>query len=310
MTTTNGVHDVSRDDYDRLDRVNWSTLKHMGKSPAHYRRMALDRQAGDTDAKKLGRCSHLATLEPEKFRSEVATWTGDRRAGKEWEAFKKKNNGRELLKQEQHDYCVEIGEAARSCAMAKPYLAGGHGEQTILWSHVVKPAPKPIVIADNDSPTVEALAQAINQATALDGYKIDCKGRVDFVADIGALVDLKTTRDASPEGFGRECARYEYHVQAAFYRDGFRSATGRDLPYIIVAVETSKPHVVQVYRVPDEILDLGRERYRALLDRLYMCRGQSDWPGYGSEVLDLTLPRWATPGEDEDVTGLDLVIGE
>ena len=143
-----------------------------------------------------------------------------------------------------------------------------------------------------------------------EGFRMDCKGRLDFVTQSGVLVDLKTTRDASPEGFGRECARYDYHGQAAFYRDGYAAATGQHLPYVLVAVEVNRPYVVQVYRLHDDVLALGREKYRNLLARLNVCRKESRWPGYGDAELDLMLPRWAVPREDEDVTGLDLVIGE
>lgn len=278
----NEVREVSRDGYDLLDMVNWSTLKHLGKSPAHYRHNILQKD-GDTAAKKLGRCAHLATLEPEKFRLGVAKWTGDRRAGKEWEAFKAKNQGRELLTEDEHDYCLRIAEAARSSEMAKPYLAKGKSEQTVLWSHIVPPI------------------------VGFPGYRVECKGRLDFIADCGALVDLKTTKDASPEGFGREFVRYGYGCQAAFYRDGYKAATGLDLPYVIVAVETSRPHVVQVYRVQDEVLEMGRDTYRALLDRLQLCRAENAWPGYADAPCDLVLPRWALPDDDSsDLSELNL----
>ncbi len=287
MILPNGIHETTREDYDRLeDRANWSTLKNMGRSPLHYRHHLLAPKAGDTDAKKMGRGSHLAVLEPEKFRSQCAMWTGKVRRGKKWDAFQLKHAGSELLTEKEYAECVELGEAARASSMAAPYLAGGKGEQTVLWSHLVPPLP------------------------GFDGYRIDMKCRIDFVATCGALVDLKFTRDASPEGFGRECAKYESHVQAALYRDGFKAATGRELPDLLVAVEKTKPHAVQVYRVHEELLAAGRERYRALLDRLNVCRRDAQWPGYADGVLDLTLPRWAVPQDEEDVTGLDLVINE
>lgn len=287
MILPNGIHETTREDYDRLeDRANWSTLKFLGRSPLHYRHNILAPKDSDTAAKKTGRASHLAVLEPEKFRSQCALWTGKVRRGKKWDAFQLKHAGADILTEKEYAECVALGEAARSSAMAAPYLAGGKGEQTVLWSHIVPPQ------------------------LGLDGYRIDMKCRIDFVATIGALVDLKFTRDASPDGFGRECAKYESHVQAALYRDGFKAATGRELPYLLVAVEKTKPHAVQVYNLNEEILALGRERYRALLDRLQMCRREAHWPPYSDGVMDLTLPRWAVPQDEEDVTGLDLVINE
>lgn len=282
----NGVHALSREKYDRLDRVNWSTLKLLGKSPAHYRANQLERDDSDTDARKRGRATHLAVFEPERFRASYACWTGKVRRGKEWDAFAEENSDVEILTADMYQQCQEIGEAARKDAIAAKYLNGGRGELSVLWEYVVP------------------------DTNGFDGYRMDCKGRLDFVAQCGAIVDLKTTRDASPDGFGRECAKYEYHVQAAFYRDAYAAVTGQHLPYVLVAVEVNRPYVVQVYRVHDEILALGRERYRNLLARLNVCRKESRWPGYGEAELDLMLPRWAVPREDEDVSGLDLIIGD
>lgn len=276
---------LSREAYDALPRVNWSTAKHMGKSPLHYHH-ALLADSPDTGPRKRGRATHLAVYEPDRFRSECVVWTEGTRRGKAWEAFKAEHRGRELLTESEHATAVTLAKAVRSSAMAAPFISGGKGEQTVLWVHT--------------EPTVGGV----------EGFSLECKARVDFVANVGAIVDLKTTRDASPEGFGREVARYEYHCQAAFYVDGYEAATGVRLPYVIVAVEAAAPHVVQVYRVPEDLLYLGRDRYRALLRRIHDARSNSSWPGYHTEPLDLTLPRWAAPAEDDAAASLDLVFHE
>src|SRR5258708_4790284 len=97
MERPDGVYfDLSREDYDNIVAVNWSTLKHMDRSPAHYRQELLEWDH-DTSAKKRGRVSHLAIFEPERWRNSVAVWDGDRRAGKLWEQFVERNKGLELL---------------------------------------------------------------------------------------------------------------------------------------------------------------------------------------------------------------------
>ncbi len=279
-----GVYSLSREEYDRLDRANFSTLKLFEKSPAHYRHNLTARDE-DTDAKQRGRAVAMAVYEPERFRSECVVWDGKTRRGEEWEAFVDRHPDQEVLTKGMHAAAVAIGGAARACAMAAPYLSGGKGEQTLLWTH-----------------KVPALA-------GLPGYEIRCKGRLDFIANVGAIVDLKNTRNAHPEGFGREVMSFLSHVQAAFYVDGYRAATGRELPYVIIAVEPKAPFVCQVFEVPAEILELGREKYRTWLDRLNVCRETSEWPGYAAGPVALTLPKWAVPQDDEDVTGLGLDIG-
>lgn len=267
------VSSMPRAEYDRVNRVNWSTLKHMARSPAHYHHR-LTAKHEDTDAMKRGRVTHLAVFEPERYREETIVWDCGARKGKDWEQFVARNRGLEILTEGMHEAALAIAKAARADAVAAPYLTGGKGEQTLLWTYVELPLG------------------------ATPGFSVECKGRVDFIANLGAIVDLKTCADASPDAFGRQVANLDYHAQAALYVDGYRAATGVQLPYVVVAVEAVEPYVVQVYRVPDDVLALGRERYRALLSRLQMCRETSTWPGYAGAPLDLALPPWMQPRED------------
>lgn len=283
VATLPSVVDMPREQYDRLDRVNWSSLKWIGKSPAHYRHNLLT-PFEDTDAMKLGRACHLAVFEPERFRSTCVVWDDGPRRGDAWKRFLQRHEGHEVLTADQHEKAVAIGQAARANAFAAPFLSGGKAEQTVLWTHT--------------APTV----------AELPGYSFDCRGRLDFVADIGAIVDLKTTKDASPLGFGRQAGNLEYHVQAAWYVDGFKVATGRELPYVIIAVESFAPYVVTVVKVEPDDLELGRERYRQHLDTLNHCRQNNHWPAYAEGPVALALPKWVKPTEEEDANDFGLVI--
>lgn len=284
--TENGIYTgVAREDYEKLDyRVNWSTLKVMKKSPAHYRANLMKREKKDTDALKLGRAVHLAVLEPERFRTSYAVWDGERRAGKEWEAFKKKWADCEILREEDYQEAKAIAEAARNDRHAAAYLRDGAAEVTLLWTHS-------------------------QPANGVPGFDMPCKGRMDFGAKAGVIVDLKTCRDGSPDGFSRAAWDLDYLAQAAFYVDGHAAAsgTGEVLPYVIVAVEKEEPYVVQVYTVPEHLLDMGRELYRSHLARLSECRRESRWPGYSDGPMELPLPRWM---RSDDASGLGLVFEE
>ena len=67
--------------------VNVSSLKEFNRSPLHFKH-ARENPKPTTSAMSLGTAAHCATLEPERFAAEFVTWTGGRRAGKEWESFK------------------------------------------------------------------------------------------------------------------------------------------------------------------------------------------------------------------------------
>lgn len=280
---------MPRDQYDALpERVNFSTLKWMARSPEHYL-WALLKKTEDTDAMLRGRAVHMNIFEPERFRSTFVVWE-DRRAGKAWDAFETKHalEGHQVLTSGMHQLAVDIASKVRVHPMLSKYLTGGRGEQTLLWTHDVKPAG------------------------ALPGYATQCKGRLDFISNLGPIVDLKTTDDASPENFYWSARRYKYFEQGAWYRDGLQLALGEPAPrpYIIAAVEAKPPYACQVYRLAEEDLRHGRETYRAWLDRLALCRRENHYPAYSEEELELRAPEGAGPtNSDEDPTGMGLVIG-
>lgn len=275
---------MNRTSYDAIDRLNWSRLKVLNQSPAHYQ-YALTHPREDTDSMKRGRAVHAAVFEPMQFARRFVCWSGGRRAGGKWEAFKADHADKEILTAEAWEECERIQEAVRGDPVAAPYLSGGKGEQTITWTLEIP--------ALSDFPA----------------QRWECKGRLDFVTPT-AIVDLKTARDASQSGFGRDCLRYGYHAAAAWYADGFARATGKDLPFVFVVVEAKAPHVVTVQRLPEKYLELGRQHVRGLLNRLDWCTRENSWPGYSDAEIEVTLPAWVLPEDDEDATGLDLEIGE
>ena len=279
----NDARPLTRAEYDGIDAVNWSSLKVLARSPAHYRHARTVKRE-DTPALQRGRLVHLAVFEPAVFLSTVAVFDG-RRAGKEWEAFKAAHAGSEIVKPDEIEEISAIADAVRREPSAAKHLVSGAAEVAVRWSRTVK------------LPDGSAHAE------------VDCKGRLDFVSSDGVLVDLKTTRDASPDGFGREVWRYGYHTQMAWYRDGYESATGKRLRVVLVAVEAAAPHVVAVYRVPDDILDMGREHYEALLGRYAECRRENRWPGYFIGESELALPRYAYPSDDENLDDVGLDFG-
>lgn len=276
---------MKRTEYDRRGEVNFSTLKILGmKTPAHYHAALLAPVGEDTDARQRGRAVHSAVLEPMRFRTDFVMWNGGPRNPKsqKWIDFQVQNGGKEIITQGMYDEALAMARAANAIPAARPYLMGGRSEATVLWPFVRE------------------------QLGGIPGYTMECRSRIDFIADCGALVDLKTTRDASPGGFGREVARYAYHVQAAFYQEAYYVATGKRLPYKFVAIEAGSPHVGAVYNVTDEAFRLGRATYVEWMDRLHACQRDNRWPGYGEGEMDVELPHWLQPDDDEneDLTGL------
>lgn len=246
-----------REQYDALQRINWSKLRLLEKSPAHYKHGFGD----DSSGFALGTASHTAVLESARFAAEYVVYPG-RRAGKAWDAFEEENvnNGKSILNQKEYDSTVQIRNAVHGHAHAMKFLTGGASEQTLQWQ--------------------------------LGEFK--CKGRADYINPL-AITDLKSTKDCSPKAFARACMSYGYFGQAAWYSDGLFLSRGVRLPYYIVAVESAAPYLVTVYRIPEHVIDYGREQYLTLLGKLDYCQQNNFWGGYTTaDELDIELPDWVT----------------
>ena len=259
------------DEYLALDRVNWTLLKEMRRSPLQF---DFRRHNPREDTKRLagGRATHTAILEPDRFLLDYALWTGDRRAGKEWDKFCAAHPGRTILKAD--DYASALGQrdAVRAHPAASALLRVGRPEETILWT---------------------------DEETGLD-----CKARLDWLGE--ALVDVKTTVDVDASRFGALAYRYGYHMQIAFYLRGLR-ARGMEVPAKIIAVETAEPYEVAVFALDDDAIWAGDEEVGELLRRVSQCRTAQAWPVRYPAEEPLRLPSWAFP--DEGAEGLGLIIG-
>jgi hypothetical protein len=226
----------------------------------------------------------VLAFEPDQFFRRFAIWDGERRTGNDWKAFSRKceAEGLEILTEKMHRKSKAMAEAATRDELCAAYLRGGQAEVTLVWWYEAPPGP------DGEP-----------------GYRILCKGRPDVGAD--ALVDLKTTKDGSPTEFGKSASRYLYTSQSAFYRHGYRTLTRKDLPCVLVAVESDEPHISQPYILTEAQLLRGESRFRTCLDQLHRCQQTNDWRGYADRPITLELPTWDAPEDDDgDLSALGL----
>lgn len=134
-----------------------------------------------------------------------------------------------------------------------------------------------------------------------------CKGRADWLTVVDGedvIVGLKTARDCRQREFGRDARRYEYHLQWAFYWDGFKTITGRMPKVVEIVVESAPPYAVAVYVVPEEVLTEGFDAYTNLLEQLDECEKLDRWPGPVQGEQILILPSW---GNEEQIETIEYV---
>lgn len=263
--------DLPAADYHAVQAMSAGGLKRMRRSPAHFYGAQLDPlrpQGGEpTPAMKAGTLFHTILFEPGTLTSRyVVKPAGLNLSTKEGKAWKADQPA-----------TVEIIDAE---ALAKAQAQARN----------VRALPE----------VAELLADGVPEASA---FWVDaatgelCKCRPDWTspADDGViLIDGKSCPDASPDGFARTAWNMSYLHAAAWYIDGYESATGVEvLGYVFAVVEHDWPHVAAPYMVPDDVLDLARAENRRLLDRYAECKRTGIWPGYSAGVSLITLPVWA-----------------
>lgn len=108
------------------------------------------------------------------------------------------------------------------------------------------------------------------------------------------ILDLKTCKDASPEGFASSCANFRYDLQAAMYSAGVEVATGvRVVSFLIIASESSWPHATEAYQLEPDWVDAAADDARLGINNYAACASANVWPGYSDgSVQLLRAPRW------------------
>lgn len=241
-----------------------------GASPKHYfwKYLHPDRERQEpTPAMIMGTAVHTAVLEPDLFPSEVIESPEFDRRSKvgraEYEAFQLEHKGRIVLAPEDYATCLAIRDAVHLHPVAGGLLQGGKAEQSFY---------------------------AIDRET---GELIKC--RTDYLHDSGAMiVDLKTTEDASPAGFGKSAANFRYPIQTAWYNGVLDAAFGEHpQDWVFLAVEKKPPYAVGIYFMEPDIVARAEIAARRDFMKIVECKRSGEWPDYGIEPQPLALPGWS-----------------
>lgn len=183
---------ISNKEYRQREGVSSTDLKHIVKSPAHFRYWKEHPQE-ETPALLFGRASHKYALEKEDFFDEFAVAPNcDRRtkAGKEqYNLFELENKGKDIISADDFQKIQEMREALYATPFAEQLLSG----------------KKELSFFMKDEET---------------GLTIKC--RPDCLTTIGdthVLIDYKSCQDASSEAFMRSAISLNYDMQLAQYKE-------------------------------------------------------------------------------------------
>lgn len=244
--------------------VRFSRLKLMNESPAHYFHACQQDDADfeETLAMRLGSGVHKMLLGKP---GDVVLFDGHRN-GRVWERFARAHEGATILNAREWKEAAAVVRAIRRNKDAERLiLEDTIREEKIEWKHGSR----------------------------------ECRSTPDARSKRW-IAELKTTRSANPRWFHRDSFNRLYHAQVAFYDEAVEVATGRRVDELyIIAVETSGHHPVQVYRIPDELRELGTKTWRLMFERLLVCEAANFWPEYAQGPVDLEAP-FAIGAEDDD----------
>lgn len=268
------------------DYISASALKKLKVGPAHYKE---EEEMAETDALVFGSAYHCFVLQPEKFAEEYYIFndtaicealTGDgyksprsTKAYKEWEESEMRIIGdKKVISKAIMDNITAMKERLMAHPHARMLLANGFNEQGYMGEIDTECGP------------------------------IKIKFKPDHVNDKKKIiVDLKTTIDASADGFTRHAADLDYHIQAALYSDLMEKVSGDNRPYtfFFIAQEKKKPYAFNLFESSAQFISQGRFEYEMLLQLYKYCIDNNTWPGYQVwcqnkyGILELKLPAWA-----------------
>lgn len=270
---------MTNDEYHRATtHISKSGLDLMARSPGHYYARYLDPNRVPEEPKPhfvIGSVTHMAVLEPQfleqhyfilddtKIVAEIGG--GNPRSTtryKDWKAGQlAANAGRQEVRIDDFDAVRRMRDAVWTHPAAAYLLEAGYAEQSFFFDEAQTGAPVKI--------------------------------RPDWLNhEHRWIVDLKTTDDASPAGFGKSFFNFRYDVQAALLFDGMAQIDGAWNGVAYIAVEKQPPYAVAVYYATADDVDRGRAQYLPLLQRYLECGNTQQWPCYPQSVMAIERPSW------------------
>ena len=201
---------MTEKEYRAYPAVNYSTLKHMRKSPLHYRAHL---EAGPDPAlsQKLAMFSavHTLVLEPFQFTDEYAVYEGRRdKRTKAYQAFLAENEGKRILSLDELEQANAIAGAVMEHDWVVDLLAdeGTATEQPIVWE-------------DADAGTCKGKPDIMHFSHARGLIVADLKS---FASTDGSFI----ARQGAKNGWPLQLVHY-LHAAAAHYNLDLSSAVPR-----------------------------------------------------------------------------------
>ena len=266
-----GFFNEKDEEYFTRGGISQTGLNWLRDSPAQYK-YNLEHPPEETKAMIFGSAFHKAILEPEQFHDKYfiePDVDGRTKAGKDAKIQAGIDNpGKKPLSQKDYDTLVEMQKSI-SGHLASMYLDGcGEREVSMFW----------------------------------DLHGLQCRGKLDAVSrKQHIIVDLKTCDSVDISNVERSAVNYGYHIQAAFYSDGYHLLKGERPEFYFIMVEKTAPYVVSLFKASLDFIYFGQRECERLLNLYRWCIAHNEWHGPDFDihsaqhlVRELHPPIWAT----------------
>lgn len=251
--------------------VHFSQLKTLALSGVQYL-YACNNPIEPTRDMRIGTIVHFLLLGERPGMKPIVRYTGGRRYGREWDAFRAANQAAEIVTVAEWDEAERIAEAVRASPVAAARLANARTEVPLVWEE--------------------------------NGIRCSTSG-VDVLCTSGDIADLKTCPTTHPETWMRHAFRMLYPQQLAFYRRGARANGINVRGLYILGVERKAPYEVVELELTeglaafaDRSVSLWLEKLRVYRESIPEPQTVRDWPGYAQSSMPWDVPTWM--GEDDE----------
>lgn len=283
---TPGVYeDIPFKEYLGIDVISKSTLFNVATSEFYYKYMKDEKAKEDVAAPEathfvLGRATHTACLEPEKFDAQycIAPVINKRtNQGKaDWAKFVANciETGVNPLSSEQYDQVRGMGEAVVNHPAAQDILCEGVAETTMI---------------DFD-----------------EDFDLPRKCRTDWIVE-DHIIDLKSTgRGAGEHQMLMQILELGYYMQAGMYKDiSLSLLPQKPRSFSFIFVESKKPHQVGIYYCDEKMMDLGLRMYKALMTKLLRAQSSDVWPHYNdNRIVKASFYPWQVAKIEKEIAAI------
>jgi len=259
-------------EYRKLDAINYSSLKHIRKSPKHYRHH-IDNPEPENHSKYAElRAVHALLLEPFDFDENFAVYDGRRDSRvKEYKDFLATVNARTVITPAERDRAQRVADAFRSNPQVESLLSdeGTHYEVAMVW----------------DDP--ETGLKCKGKADVINRRRLE-DGRFNLV-----IGDVKTFYSTDAATVARHARQNGWYEQLAHYTRGALIEIERDFGvpadqvqvfWLSIIAEQSAPHDVTVIEWGARTMAAAQAELSRWLRLVADCTASGEWPGRGEYV--------------------------